>query len=543
VIRRVNAEFVPVAVKAGLVNNPPNDVEGALYREIGRSRPAPQGICVVNSAGKVLDWALMFDDDQCVLEFLDHCLKRFAAYPDATKSFPAQRYMRFPSQKLADVEDDLKIPVMVDGHGKAERCPARRAVAPGTVVARLVGRALGSDGKPVADTACQANYVEDRFEVSLAVQQSLARSIVEAKGERFRLPDSFTRLLVSHAYLGQLDVTPLGDVPGSKGDRGTFDLWAKASNAGDNLIQVCFDGKSEAVGVPAAGQDGDGRLWQHEVRLGWQGIIEIRKDRIARFLVVASGSEKLRWGNRNWDLKSRADVGHLPGGHAIDLNCGVRYGIVGEPAPANETSTEPSAGSQPQFPDESRKPLIEALGGPFLVFRDKVQDDLKLSDDQKQKLMASFPEHVQATMQFFDKAKDMQPADREKAMQEHRRKSEEKLATLLSDLFDARQRRRLFQLQLQQAGAFALLGQNELFLPMKITDEQRGKFMAVVREMEMKIQALIGQAGNDASPEAIMPKVLKIRKDYESKISAMLTDEQRRQWKELLGKPFELDEK
>jgi len=37
VIRRVNADFVPVALKAGLVNNPPDDEEGQLYREIGRS--------------------------------------------------------------------------------------------------------------------------------------------------------------------------------------------------------------------------------------------------------------------------------------------------------------------------------------------------------------------------------------------------------------------------------------------------------------------------------------------------------------------------
>ena len=56
VIRRVHADFVPVALKAALVNRPPDDQEGLLYREIGRSKPGPQGICVVNSAGKVLAW-------------------------------------------------------------------------------------------------------------------------------------------------------------------------------------------------------------------------------------------------------------------------------------------------------------------------------------------------------------------------------------------------------------------------------------------------------------------------------------------------------
>src|SRR5207244_12536487 len=93
VIRRVKADFIPVALKAALVNNPPNDEEGQLYREIGRSKPAPQGICVVNSAGKVLDWALMFDDDPSVLSFFDHALKRFRDYPDAKRPVAAGRYM------------------------------------------------------------------------------------------------------------------------------------------------------------------------------------------------------------------------------------------------------------------------------------------------------------------------------------------------------------------------------------------------------------------------------------------------------------------
>ena len=84
VIARIRKDFVPVALKAALVNNPPNNAEGRLYREIGRSKPAPQGICVVNSAGKVLAWALSFDDEQAVPAFFDHALKRYRAQPDAS---------------------------------------------------------------------------------------------------------------------------------------------------------------------------------------------------------------------------------------------------------------------------------------------------------------------------------------------------------------------------------------------------------------------------------------------------------------------------
>ena len=153
----MNADFVPVALKAGLVNNPPNDEEGRLYREIGRSKVLPQGICVINPACKVLAWAAFFDDDRSVVAFLDHCQKRFAEFPDAKKPFPAERYMKFPSEKLVDVEDNGQAPVVVERHSEGKSCPAKPRVPHGTIDARLFGRALNKDGKPVANTLRQEN--------------------------------------------------------------------------------------------------------------------------------------------------------------------------------------------------------------------------------------------------------------------------------------------------------------------------------------------------------------------------------------------------
>ncbi len=85
VVRRVNEEFIPVALKAAMVNNPPRGIEGELYAEIGRSKPAPQGICTVDSNGKVLTWALSFDDDASILKFLDHVVSRYREASDAQK--------------------------------------------------------------------------------------------------------------------------------------------------------------------------------------------------------------------------------------------------------------------------------------------------------------------------------------------------------------------------------------------------------------------------------------------------------------------------
>ena len=99
VIRRINRDFVPVALKAALVNNPPPGIEGRLYAEIGRSKPAPQGICTTNSDGKVLSWALSFDDNDSILSFLDHVVDRYRQHPDASQSVAAERYMKFPQSQ------------------------------------------------------------------------------------------------------------------------------------------------------------------------------------------------------------------------------------------------------------------------------------------------------------------------------------------------------------------------------------------------------------------------------------------------------------
>jgi hypothetical protein len=64
--------------------------------------------------------------------------------------------------------------------------------------------------------------------------------------------------------------------------------------------------------------------------------------------------------------------------------------------------------------------------------------------------------------------------------------------------------------------------------------------MAVVPGMQTKIEPLIKEAQSGGKPDEIGPKVMKIRKDYEGKIEAVLTDAQKKQWQEMLGKPFDL---
>jgi hypothetical protein len=535
VIRRVNTDFVPVALKAGLVDHPPDDSEGRLYGEIRRSRILPQGICVVNSAGKVLDWVFMFDDDKSVLAFLDHARERFARFPDAQKPFPAERYMHFPSEKLADVDDNGKVVPIIERHPKGESCPAKPRVPPGTIIARVFGRALDKDGKPVADTVRQENYVEDRFNVPVVRQEALAKALAAAGTQRFKIADDLTNLLVSHAFMGELDVNPLGNINGSKGQCTDCTFWGQKVQAdGNGPVGIHINGKSQAAGVAGDGQNGDGPLWQHQVTLAWEGLIEMKGNRVTRLLLVARGTEKLDRGKLTRANKDE-EPSHRPGGHAvfIDLDCGVRYGILGEPVPAEEAGSEAAAQN---LPEEARKHLAQTLGGSFLVLRNTVQDDLKLTGEQKEKLEQYLNEWMPDAGPFFEKIDGLKPEERENELKAYRPKAQQNLAAVLAETLNEGQRKRLGQLERQQEGLFAEENWNDLH----VTDGQRRQFVAVIEDMQKKIQPLIKEAQSGGNPEEIWPKVMKIRKDHEGQLEALLTDVQKKQWKEMLGQPLDL---
>jgi hypothetical protein len=191
-----------------------------------------------------------------------------------------------------------------------------------------------------------------------------------------------------------------------------------------------------------------------------------------------------------------------------------------------------------QVPEENRKQVVEALGAPFIVFREKVLDELKVSDEQRDKMMQYLMAQIMETGPFLD-ALEEAGQEREKKLNEHRKKALEKLAKHLKDMLDPAQRNRLRQITLQQEGSFAL-GQDDVRKELKITQEQMMKFMAVVQDLQKNVARLIKEAQSGGDPERIRPKIEQLRKEHAQKLEAILTDAQKTHWKEMLGAPFEL---
>jgi hypothetical protein len=360
VIRQVQAGFIPVALKAGLVNNPGNDDEGRLYREIQRSMPAPQGIAVANADGRVLGWALSFDAPTRIEDFLDRQAKRYEQFPDAAHPVAVERYMKYPSDKMNEVPDAAAAAPTALAHPAGRACPATPRVPKGTLLARVVGRALGADGKPIADTVRQEHYVEDRLEIPTGPQEAFARGVAEAGEQRCAIPEALVKLFVGHAFLGQLDVDP--QIHPSA--RSAFELWAKKVK--DGIYRI--EGRSEFSG----GQDdktgngaNDGRQWQHRVTLTWEGFVELQGLRIRRASLLARGTEKLTWKNPFAKMMGEEDVAHLPAGRAIDFDGRVVYGLLAEPVPDAEAG-EPEA--QPGNPPQSLRDKLGELGPAVQTF-------------------------------------------------------------------------------------------------------------------------------------------------------------------------------
>jgi hypothetical protein len=532
VVHRVNREFIPVALKAGLVNNPPSGGEGDLYAEIGRSKPAPQGICVANSAGKVLAWALSFDDEESLPQFLDYALRRFESAPDAAEPVTAERFMKFPGQPLEDVADNGRTIPIPARHADEERCPALPALASGTLVGRIIGRALDEDGQPLDATLRQEHYMEARFEAPPGVQERFIRGLNEAGAEPFDVPDAFARLLVSQAYLGQLDVNPLGGrATGGRTDSESIEFHAKRVASDKQTVTVRLTGSSDVSGGPAApGVRTDGRQWEHRVRLEWEGYATIAGNRLSELVLLANGSERLRWGNRRWDLLDEPDVAHLMAGHPIDLDGGVLYGLLAQPCRAEEVVTAADVAAAPMAAGSGGDQLAAALGPRFLIFNEETVRELDLSDRQVAAL-AELRDGEQAAFDgFVQQFQQSPPDERPQQLGEYRQAATRRLDEELRELLSEQQSERLRRVELRHQGLFAL-ADPAIARELQVTAEQRQRIAALVQEMQQQAQARQQQAAGD--PRQLQRQMTALRSRQETAIGEVLNESQRARWSEL----------
>ncbi len=178
-----------------------------------------------------------------------------------------------------------------------------------------------------------------------------------------------------------------------------------------------------------------------------------------------------------------------------------------------------AAASIAQAQDKELRKLQSESGEPSIITRDYIQDELRLSDDQKKKLEKTSPGFT-------------------KVLDSH---DNEKLWTYLEETMNAEQFKRFEQLELQHEGPPALF-RPQIAKELQITGEQRNQFMGLVQEMTKEVVPLINESKSAANPEKmekIRLTVIKLRLDCLGKMEALMSDGQKKQWQEMIGKPFD----
>lgn len=105
----------------------------------------------------------------------------------------------------------------------------------------------------------------------------------------------------------------------------------------------------------------------------------------------------------------------------------------------------------------------------------------------------------------------------------------------LAEVLDAKQVARLKQINLQQRGATALFDP-AVAAQLKISDSQKEQIKTVMAESRKEMAELFKQGRGRESFE----KMATLRKESQEKVEKVLSDEQRKAYKEMLGEEFKL---
>ena len=191
-------------------------------------------------------------------------------------------------------------------------------------------------------------------------------------------------------------------------------------------------------------------------------------------------------------------------------------------------------------------------GGPdTLALNPSVQKELNLSEDQIQKIK-------DVTQSIRDKHKDesdavrnLQGDERREKGQELRKKISDETNQALAGILKPEQSKRLKEITLQQRGPQAF-NDPETQKALNLTDDQKDKIKTINEDSAKDMRELFPQGGRRGAggggggavdPAAFkerMTKVAAIRKETMDKVTSVLTEDQKKTWKEMTGQPFEV---
>src|SRR5262249_4030442 len=155
-----------------------------------------------------------------------------------------------------------------------------------------------------------------------------------------------------------------------------------------------------------------------------------------------------------------------------------------------------------------------------------VQENLKLSDDQVKQLK-EFGEKMQKE---FAGLRDLSEDERRAKFQELRKEGDKQVAKIL----DKKQAKRLKQISLQLQGTMAY-SNPEVAKALDLSDDQKKQIADIQKETREEMGKIFQGEG---TREEKGKKMNELRKSAREKTEKVLTDDQKKKWKEMVGEKF-----
>jgi hypothetical protein len=162
----------------------------------------------------------------------------------------------------------------------------------------------------------------------------------------------------------------------------------------------------------------------------------------------------------------------------------------------------------------------------MLLRQKSVRDELKIDQEAAKQIMEfTHKQHGTATETVA------LPESDQKAKWEAMIKENEEF---LDKALNADQRKRLKQIAMQTAGVLCVTAPH-IAQELNLTDEQK----KAAKLLQNTMQTEVAQAIEAKDKQARDQKLAELRKDSHEKLASLLTDDQQKKWKELVGEPFQ----
>jgi Spy/CpxP family protein refolding chaperone len=165
-----------------------------------------------------------------------------------------------------------------------------------------------------------------------------------------------------------------------------------------------------------------------------------------------------------------------------------------------------------------------------------VQEELKITDDQKKTIQEKQGEMREKMQDTFAKLREASPEERQEMM----KKVSAESTKMVKGVLKPEQYTRLQQIYWQNNVLTALTTDEDAEKKLNLTADQKEKLKGINEEMQKDRRELMQEAQGGGGFQAIQPKMAALTKETNTKAAGVLTDAQKKTWKEMVGAPYEV---